>query len=309
MSLLVVGTLCIDTIETPAGRADRVLGGSAAYASTAAALFTSVRLVAPIGDDFPRQFWEFLAGRGIDLTGVDRLAGMRSQFWHGRYHPGLRLRDHVAVDLDILDRWEPRLPESFRHGRSVFLAHMPPHLQLAALDQLRRPDFVMADTIDYWIQTRRAELEQVLRRVDAFVLNDQEARLLTGEDDVRRMGPAIRRMGPRFAVIKSGEAGSYLDGADGSYRVKGYPAERVIDTTGAGDTFAGSLMGHLHGTAQRDLAALARSAVYGSAVASFTVEDFGLAGLARTTRAAVEERIARHAEPATLPVIPARDCD
>lgn len=293
MAVLVAGTLCLDTIETPHGQVERVLGGSAAYAAVAAALSAPVRLVGPVGADFPPEHLTFLAGRGIDLAGVGRVPEVRSQFWHGRYHPGLRTREHVAVDNAILDRWQPVLPDHYRDSRFVFLAHMPPRLQLAVLDQLRGPHFVLADTIDYWILTRRPELEQVLARVDAFVLNDEEARLLTGEANIARAARLIRGYGPRFVLIKRGEDGAYVDDGQAGVSLPACMAARVTDTTGAGDTFAGALVGRLGEPAAVDRTDLIRAAAFGAAAASFTVEDFGLTGLARATPAAIEARLAR----------------
>lgn len=295
MSLLVVGTVCTDTIETPAGRADRVLGGSGAYAAVAAALLGPVRLVGPVGDDFPPQHRELFATRGIDLAGLATVPGARTQFWHGRYHDGLHTRDHVAVDMDVLDAWRPVVPDEFRDGTHVFLGHMPPHPQLAVLDQLPGPGFVMADTIDHWITTRREEVVRLFGRVNAVAVNDGEAQLLTGERNALKAARLLRRMGPQLVIVKKGEHGLLLHPDDEFVALPAFPTEAVVDPTGAGDTFAGALAAGLAAGFT-----LERAAAVGAVAASFTVEGFGLSRLAAVTADELARRLTRYREMLTV---------
>jgi sugar/nucleoside kinase (ribokinase family) len=296
MSLLVAGTLCIDTIETPAGRVDYVLGGSGAYAAAAASLLTQVHLLSVIGADFPEEHYRFLADRGIDLTGVERISRARTQRWHGRYHAGLRTREHVAVDMDIFDSWQPIVPEELRDSSFVFIAHMPPWLQLAVLDQLRGPEFILVDTIDHWITTERQSVLKVMQRATAVVVNEQEARLLTGEPDVQRAAHAIQRMGPRYAIVKQGDDGALLDRGGEFFALPADTSVNVVDTTGAGDSFAGALIGQLSLLGDPTLLKLYQALRAGVVAAGFTVEGFGLSGLSKADRTAFEARTARYRE-------------
>ncbi|MDB5306201.1 MAG: PfkB domain protein [Gemmataceae bacterium] len=296
MSLLVTGTICFDTIETPHGVVDRVLGGSGVFAAFAAGFFTRPRLVGVVGDDFTAEARQTLTGRGVCLKGVQVKAGRRTQFWRGRYHPGLHTREHVAVDLDILDDYDPVVPDEYRDSTHVLLAHMPPHLQTRLLGQVRTPQLVLADTIDYWITTRRAELTRLLPRVDGLIVNDQEAQLLSGEQNVLRAARVIRGMGPTFVIVKKGEHGVVLHVGDEFIALPAYPTSAVVDPTGAGDTFAGGIVGRLDADPAGPGANLRRAMAYGTVLASFTVEGFGLDQLARTTPADVDDRLARYRE-------------
>jgi sugar/nucleoside kinase (ribokinase family) len=296
MSLLITGTICFDTIETPHGVVERVLGGSGVFAACAAGLFTRPRLVGAVGDDFRDDARQTLIQRGVCLAGVEVRTGRRTQFWRGRYHPGLHTREHIDVDLDILDDFDPVVPGAYADSDFVLLAHLPPRLQNRVLDQVRAPRFVLADTIDYWITTRRAELDRLLSRVGGLIVNDQEAQLLTGEPNVLRAARAIRAMGPEVVIVKKGEHGAVLFAGNEFVALPAYPTSAVVDPTGAGDTFAGAVIGWLAAGPAGAGANLRRAMAYGSVVASFTVEGFGLDPLAHATRAEVEGRLVRYRE-------------
>lgn len=289
MSLLVAGTICFDTIETPAGRVDRILGGSGVFAAVAASLYSQPRLIGAVGHDFTTEARESLSGCGIDLTGVQTLSEVRTQFWHGRYHPGLHTRDHIAVELDILDRMDLVVPLEFQNSSHVFLAHFPPHHQHRVLDQLSGPRVAFADTIDYWITTRRAEVTRLFGRVTGVVVNDGEAELLTGERNPLRAAKAIGQFGPKIVIIKKGEHGVLIYANNEFLALPAFPTEAVIDPTGAGDTFAGALIASL---------AAGRTFVQGVAngivAASVTVEGFGISPLLAATPAELNRRLARY---------------
>jgi cytidine kinase len=289
VSLLIAGTICFDTIDTPTGRVERVLGGSGVYAAVAASLYSQPRLIGAVGNDFTVEARELLTSRGIELSGVQTLMDVRTQFWHGRYHPGLHTRDHIAVDLDILDRMVLVVPSEFRDSSHVFLAHMPPHHQLRVLDQLTGPQVVLADTIDYWITTRRSEVAQLFSRATGVVVNDSEAELLTGERDPLRAARAIGRFGPKLVVVKKGEHGVLIHAENDFIALPAFPTESVVDPTGAGDTFAGASIASL-AAGQPFL----RSVANGIVTASFTVERFGLLRLLTATPAERDARLARY---------------
>jgi sugar/nucleoside kinase (ribokinase family) len=289
VSLLIAGCICFDTIETPTGRIDRVLGGSAVYASLAASLLTPPELVAAVGYDFTPEIRDGLAARGVGLRGVQSVPDVPTQFWHGRYHPGLHSRDHIAVNLDILDRMDPVVPPDLREPSHVFLAHMPPHLQLRVLDQLVNPGVVLADTIDHWIVTRRAEVVSLFGRADGVIVNDGEAELLTGERDVFRAARAVRWLGPDLVIIKKGEHGAVVLTNNEFIALPAVPTEGVIDPTGAGDTFAGAMAAAMAiGRPFKECVAA------GIVTASLTVEGFGTSRLMAATPAEFETRMARY---------------
>jgi sugar/nucleoside kinase (ribokinase family) len=292
-SLLVVGSIAFDSIETPNGSVDHALGGSATYFSYAASFFTAPRLVGVIGQDFPAEHKELLAGRGVDLAGLVTLPGQTFR-WKGRYHQDMNTRDTLEVHLNVLGAFEPDLPKDFRDSTHVFLGNSSPVLHARVLDQLRQPRLVLADTMDLWINTQRSQLVALLPRLDGLLLNDSEAQLLTGEDNLVRAGKAILRMGPKFVVLKKGEHGALLFSSDGVFVMPAYPTEHVIDPTGAGDSFAGGILGYLASDASPPPGRLRRAIAYGTVVASFTVEDFGLDRLRRTQRSDIDERLERY---------------
>jgi len=292
MSLLVTGSIGIDTVETPAGKAVDALGGSSVYFAYAASFFGPVRLVGVVGDDCPRDFLKPLHDNPrIDMSGLEVRRGSRTFRWHGRYRPDMNERDTVAVDLNVLGERGPTIPEKFRDSRYVFLANTHPALQMELLSQLTHSPLVVADTMDLWINGERAALMELLRRLDGLVLNDSEAKLLTGESNVVAAGLEIMRTVRRFAVVKKGEHGSLLF-ADGKvYALPSYPTFKVVDPTGAGDCFAGAMMGCLAARGHLDVFALRRAVAYGTVTASMELEDFSLNALLETTREGIEARM------------------
>ncbi|OAI55053.1 sugar kinase [Planctomycetaceae bacterium SCGC AG-212-F19] len=291
MSLLIVGSLAFDSIETPTGAVDDVLGGSASYFCYAASFFTKPRLVAVVGRDFPEEHRRMFAERGVDLSGLTVEEGKTFR-WKGRYHQDMNTRDTLEVQLNVLEKFEPNLSESFRASRHVFLANSRPLTQMKVLDQVRKPQLVMADTMDLWIREFRDELLKLLPRIDGLLLNDSEAVLLTGDDNLIRAGKAVRRLGPKFVIIKKGEHGAMLFSHEGVFVMPAFPTETVVDPTGAGDTFAGGLMGYLASVPDEPPGQLRRAMAYGTVLASLTVEDFGLNRLKKTDRKEIDDRLA-----------------
>ena len=290
MSLLVVGSIAFDSIETPKGSVEDALGGSATFFAYAASFFTKPRLVGVVGDDFPAEHRQLLSARDIDTTGLVTQPGKTFR-WKGRYHQDMNTRDTIAVHLNVLNTFDPVLPEPFRDSSHVFLANSSPVLQKKVLEQIHRPQLVMADTMDLWIETQQDELMSLLPELDGLLLNDSEARLLSEDDNLVRAGQAIRQMGPKFVIIKKGEHGAVLFSEDGVFAIPAYPTANVIDPTGAGDSFAGGLMGYLDSDQTPPPGRLRRAMVYGSVLASLTVEGFGLDRLTWTKRSEIEERV------------------
>jgi sugar/nucleoside kinase (ribokinase family) len=290
MSLLVVGSIAFDSIETPKGSVEDALGGSATFFSYAASFFTKPRLVGVVGDDFPAEHRQLLNAREIDTTGLVTQTGKTFR-WKGRYREDMNTRDTIAVHLNVLSSFDPDLPQSFRDSSHVFLANSSPVLQKKVLEQVHRPQLVMADTMDLWIETQHDELISLLPELDGLLLNDSEARLLSEEDNLVRAGQAIRKMGPKYVIIKKGEHGAMLFSEDGVFAIPAFPTANVIDPTGAGDSFAGGVMGYLDSDQTPPPGRLRRAMVYGSVLASLTVEGFGLDRLTWTKRSEIEERV------------------
>lgn len=291
MSILVVGSVAFDTIETPQhGKAEEVLGGSAAYFAVAASYFAPVKLVAVVGEDFPDHERDFLGSRNIDLTGLTVAKGKTFR-WTGRYHEDLNIRDTLDLQLNVFSDFSPVLPADYRDSPFVFLANINPGLQSGVLEQLARtPKMVACDTISHWIDGARAELIALLKNVDFFVINDEEARLLSGERNVVRAARAILDMGPKTLLIKRGEYGVLSFSANSIFAVPAYPLEVVFDPTGAGDSFAGGFMGYLAQVNDLSETSIRKAIVYGSVVASFVVEDFSLRRLHTLTHDDIERR-------------------
>jgi sugar/nucleoside kinase (ribokinase family) len=290
MSILVVGSVAFDSIETPHGKVDEVLGGSAAYFAVAASYFAPVKLVAVIGKDFPTHERDFLASRNIDLTGLT-VADGKTFRWAGRYHEDMNIRDTLDLQLNVFSDFSPELPESYRDAPFVFLANINPGLQDGVLDQLTRiPKLIACDTISHWIEGARAELIALLKRVDLFVVNDEEARLLSGERNIVRAARKILDLGPKSLLIKRGEYGVLSFSPDSIFAVPAYPLEEVFDPTGAGDSFAGGFLGYLAHVNDLSEVHIRKAIVYGSVVASFVVEDFSLRRLRTLTRDDIERR-------------------
>jgi cytidine kinase len=293
-SLLVVGSIAFDSIETPKGTVDDALGGSATFFSYSASFFTRPRLVGVVGDDFPDENRRLFASRGIDTAGLVTEAGGKTFRWKGRYHQDMNTRDTLEVHLNVFGTFDPVLPERFRDSTHVFLANGSPVVQAKVLDQIRRPQLVLADTMDLWIEIQHSELVALLPRIDGLLLNDSEARLLTKEDNLVRAGQAVRRLGPKFVILKKGEHGAMLFSEDGVFVVPAYPTSDVVDPTGAGDSFAGGIMGHLCADEDQEPGRLRRAMAYGTVVASLAVEGFGLERLKQASRAEIDERLEKY---------------
>ena len=292
MSLLVTGSIGIDTVETPHGKAADVLGGSAIYFSLSASLFAPVRLVGVVGADFPADRLDIFKGRPVDLAGVERRAGSKTFRWHGRYVGDMNAAQTLRTDLNVLGEAGPQIPPSFADSQVVFLANTHPALQREALARLKKAKLVVADTMNLWIETTREELLTTLGLVHGVVLNDGEARLLTGRTHLIDAGRRILALGPKFVVIKKGEHGAVLTTADDSCVLPAFPTTGVIDPTGAGDSFAGGMLGYLASTGSWGMADLRAAMARGTVMASFTIEGFSYTGLVKATRAAVDERLA-----------------
>src|SRR5215831_2699518 len=275
MSLLVVGSVALDDIEAPAGHAKGVLGGAASYFGVAASFFVPVRVVAVVGDDFPEEHVRFLSSKGLDLAGLERVPG-RTFRWGGRYRASLNERDTLFTELGVFERFEPKIPAAWRDSEWVFLANIQPTLQKSVLEQTRAPRFSAMDTMNFWIEGSRTELAKTLAVVNGLVINDEEARQLTGEPNLVRAAEAIRALGPRVVIVKRGEHGALLFDDAGIFAAPAFPLREVRDPTGAGDSFAGGLMGALASAGSVDTDSLRRAMIYGSVLASFCVERFGL---------------------------------
>lgn len=295
MSILVVGTVAFDSIETPYGSAERVLGGSASYFAVAASFFSRVQIVGIIGRDFPQEYLDIFSERGVDLQGLQRDPG-ETFHWRGRYHEDLNVRDTIELHLNVLTGFVPRLPDSYREAEYVFLGNTDPTIQMQVLDQLKKTRLLACDTMDHWIQGSPAELRQVLARVEILMINDSEARLLSGDHNIVRAARSILKMGPKVILVKRGEYGVVQFSDSSVFAIPAYPLEEVFDPTGAGDSFAGGFLGHLAYSRDGGEGGLRRAIVYGSVVASFTVENFGLKRLTALSREEIEERYRRFTE-------------
>lgn len=275
MSILVVGSVALDSVETPFGTAERVLGGSGVFFSAAASLFGPVRMVGVVGDDYPFDDLSFLSERDVDLSGIEHAKG-ESFFWSGRYSYDLNSRDTLETRLGVFADFKPRIPEAFKDSRFVFLGNIDPVLQLDVLDQVRSPEVVVCDTMNYWIEGSREALVSLLGRVDVLMVNDSEARELAADHNLLRAARWIQERGPKLVVVKKGEHGAILFGPDWMFFVPGFPLEVVFDPTGAGDAFAGGFMGYLASVESPTEEDYRRAMVYGSAMGSFAVENFSV---------------------------------
>src|SRR5512140_1283642 len=296
MPLLVVGSVALDSLETPFGRRDDVLGGSASYFSVCASFFGPTRMVAVVGEDFPEEHVRFFASRGVDLAGLARQAG-RTFRWKGRYEFDLNTAHTLDTQLNVFAQFRPDLPAHYRDSEYVFLGNIDPDLQRSVLDQVRAPRFVACDTMNYWISSKRESLLKTLKRVDMVFVNDAEARQLAGEHNVVKAAKAILRLGPRAVVVKRGEYGAAFFAGDEVFMASAYPLPAVFDPTGAGDSFAGGFMGYLARRGREERGVLRRAIVLGSVLASFVVEQFSLDRLRSLT---TEEILARYAEAKAL---------
>lgn len=291
MSLLIVGTMAFDTVETPYEKAERILGGSGIFASFAASFFAPPKLVGVIGEDFPEEYLDILREKGIDTEGVQRQPG-RTFFWAGRYETDVNVRTTTATELNVLETFDPRLPEHYKNSRFLFLANIDPNLQLKVLDQCGDLAFSVADTMNYWIGNTREALDRVLARVDAVLLNDEEARMLCGTPNLQKAARSVLELGPKIVIVKKGEHGVMMFAKDSFFAMPGFPLENVKDPTGAGDSFAGGFIGYIAARGRADGAVLRQAVVAGSAAASFCCEDFSVNRLRRLTSPELAERAA-----------------
>ena len=295
MSLVVVGSVAYDGVETPHGRVDRMLGGACTYISLAASYFTEVNLVGIVGEDFAQEDWDLLAGRDIDLTGLERAPG-KTFYWAGVYSEDMNDRTTLRTDLNVFADFDPELPEAYRRLPYLLLGNIQPAVQRRVRRQMDRARVVAGDTMNLWINETRDELLETIRDWHVLLINDSEARLLTGERNLRRAARAIYEMGPRTVIIKRGEYGAALFQGDQMFLAPAYPLEEVYDPTGAGDSFAGGFMGYLASkqialdSGAADFKELARAVVYGSVMGSFCCEDFGVNRFRTLTRAEIDGR-------------------
>jgi sugar/nucleoside kinase (ribokinase family) len=292
VSITVVGSIAFDAVTTPFGQRDRMLGGAATHFALAASFFDSVRVVGPVGDDFGASELDVLALRGTDISDVERVTG-RSFFWQGEYGWDLNTRETLATELGVFEHFEPKLSDASRSAEVLFLANIQPELQLRVLEQCREPRFVALDSMNLWIDVARDALVEVISRVDCVILNDAELRQLTGKPSLVGAAREVHAMGPDVIVAKQGEYGAALIHPEGFFALPAYPLETVVDPTGAGDTFAGGFVGHIarHLDGATDQAVLRRAMAYGTALASYNVEEFGTERVQRLTADEVEARV------------------
>lgn len=292
MEILVVGSVAFDSVETPFGQGHDVLGGSATYFSTAASFFTGVRLVAVVGEDFPAEHRDFLASRNIDLTGLQVAPG-RTFRWKGRYGYDLNEAQTLETHLNVFEGFQPKLPEDVRDAEVVFLANIDPELQMDVVSQVKRPRLIACDTMNFWIGGKREALVRTLGQVDILIINEGETRQLANEPNLVKAARKVLAMGPRTLVVKRGEYGVLVFGEHSIFSIPAYPLEDVFDPTGAGDTFAGGFVGYLAATGNFGDAAIRKATVFGSVMASFTVEDFSLNRLRSVSWQEIEDRFRR----------------
>lgn len=289
MSMLVVGSVAFDSVETPFGKAEEVLGGSATYFSTSASYFTDLRLVAVVGEDFPDEHVSALSGRGVDVQGLQKVPGKTFR-WKGYYGFDLNQAHTLETHLNVFSSFNPEIPESYKDSEFVFLANIDPELQMKVLDQVRKPRFVACDTMNFWIEGKPEALKALLKRVDMFVINEGEARELAKEASLVKAAKIILGFGPKMLIIKRGEYGSLLFNGDSVFSAPAFPLEEIFDPTGAGDSFAGGVMGHLASTGDLSEAGIRKAIIFGSVMASFNVEAFSLNRLNSLTQKDINTR-------------------
>ena len=293
MSLLVVGTVAFDEVETPFGQTGKILGGAATYAALAASqLVKDINLVSVVGDDFPEEYFEVLKKRQIDLSGLEVIAGEKSFFWSGRYHMDMNTRDTLVTDLNVLAKFDPVLPEAYRSSKYLMLGNLTPAIQIQVIRQMNpRPKLICMDTMNFWMNTAWDDLMQVITMVDVLAINDEEARQLSGEYSLVKAARKILNMGPKFLIVKKGEHGALLFHEKQIFFAPAMPLEEVFDPTGAGDTFAGGFMGYIAREDDCSFNTMKNALIYGSALASFTVEKFGTQRLEEVNQEEINARL------------------
>jgi sugar/nucleoside kinase (ribokinase family) len=298
MSVIVVGTMAFDTIETPFGKAEKIIGGSATYVAYAAGNFVQpVQQVSIVGNDFPQQELAELKKRGVQVDGVEIIKDKKSFFWAGKYHMDMNTRDTLVTDLNVLADFNPRIPENYQGAEFLMLGNLVPAVQKAVIQQLRvRPKLIVLDTMNFWMETALDDLKEVLTMIDVLMVNDSEARELSHEFSLVRAAKKIMQMGPKYLIIKKGEHGALLFHGDQVFFAPALPLEDVFDPTGAGDTFAGGFIGHLAKTKDISFDNMKTAIIIGSAMASFCVEKFGTEKLKEITKADIDKRLAQFRE-------------
>ncbi len=291
MSLVVVGSIAFDSVITPTQVREHILGGSSVYFSYAASFFSKVQLAGVVGEDWAKEDTAMLQERGIDTEGIQIVPGGKTFFWRGKYLENMNDRETLDLQVNVLGDYEPNLPESYRRCKYLFLANGSPKLQLEVLAQCPGAGLVVADSMDHYIRTEPDDLRALLKKVNGVVFNDSEAKLLTGESNLVKAGEAILAMGPKFVVVKKGEHGAMFFSQHETYVLPAFPTSKVVDPTGAGDSFAGGMMGYLAEQGKFDPQTLKKALAYGTIVASFTVEDFSLDSLRRTSREDLDNRL------------------
>ena len=293
MSLLVVGTVAFDAIETPFGKTDKIIGGAATYIGLAASYFTKkINLVSVVGDDFPQESIDMLKNHHVDVEGLQIKKGEKSFFWSGRYHNDMNTRDTLVTELNVLGTFDPVVPQAYKDCDFLMLGNLMPSVQQKVMEQLpKRPKLIVLDTMNFWMDTSMDELMKTLSQVDVLTINDSEARQLSGEYSLVKAAQKILAMGPKYLIIKKGEHGALLFNKDQVFFAPALPLEDVFDPTGAGDTFAGGFIGHLAATKDISFDNMKRAIIFGSAMASFCVEKFGVERLVGLTQTEVEERV------------------
>ena len=289
MSILVVGSVAFDSVETPFGKADNVLGGSATYFSTAASYFSEVKLVAVVGEDFPDEHIDFLKSKGVDVDGLQKMQGKTFR-WEGRYDYDLNEAHTLATHLNVFEKFQPEVPEAYMKSSYVFFANIDPDIQWNVLEQVKKPKFVACDTMNFWIEGKPEALKKLLSKVDLFVLNEGEAREFAKEPNLIKASKKILSYGPKTVIIKRGEYGALMFNGSAIFSAPAYPLESIFDPTGAGDSFAGGLMGYLANTDDTSESNIRQAIIFGSVMASFNVEDFSLNRLKTLTLKEIQER-------------------
>ncbi|MEL6591318.1 MAG: PfkB family carbohydrate kinase [Bacteroidota bacterium] len=295
MSLVVVGSMAFDAIETPFGKTDKILGGAATYISLTSSYFTNpVNTISVVGNDFLQSDIDMLESHGVDLRGVEKREDQKSFFWAGRYHNDMNTRDTLVTELNVLGDFDPEVPEFYQDCRYLMLGNLSPDVQRNVINRLHnRPELIVMDTMNFWMDSALESLLETIKLIDVLVINDEEARQLSGEYSLVKAARKIQGMGPRFLVIKKGEHGALLFNGEEIFSAPGLPLEEVFDPTGAGDTFAGGFIGQIAATGDTSFENMKRAVIYGSAMASFCVEKFGPEKLQQLSRSDIESRVAQ----------------